>query len=106
MKIYVTRTVSDWFEDKPIELDIKQFDYFSLECLSLLWTLHCWKGKQWEKKQIIESHDLAPNQSISKLLDELDIREIKSAYPHSNRPIKSLFTRYAERAVTAKDNVR
>jgi hypothetical protein len=102
MKIYVTVTASDWFEDKPIELDIKRFEYFSLECQSLLWTLHCWTGKQWEKQQIVESHDLAPNQSISRLIDELDIREIKSAYPNSNRTIKSLFTRYREAVLSLK----
>ncbi len=96
MKINVTVSVSDWFEDKQIELDIKRFDYFTMECKSLLWTLHCWKGKQSEKPQLMESYALAPYQSINKIIDELDIREIKSAYPHSNRTIKSLFTSYKQ----------
>lgn len=94
MKIWVTVTVSDWFEDKPIELDVKRFSFFTLECKSLLWTLHCWKGEHYNKYQLIESHDLAPNQNINTLIDELDIRGIKSEFPASNRTIKSLFTAY------------
>lgn len=96
MKIYVTVTAADWFEDRSMELDPKKFDYFSLECKSLLWTLNCFTGKYYGKQQIVESFTLAPGQSIKKLVDELDIREIKSCNPHANRTIKSLFTEYKE----------
>lgn len=99
MKIYVTVTVSDWFEDRPIELDVKSFSFFTLECKSLLWTLHCWKGHHFTKYQLLESHELSPSQSINYLIDELDIRGIKSEFPASNRTIKSLFIAYKNKTL-------
>lgn len=75
MKIRITETVADWFEDRVIELRTDLYDEYKLVALgnNLIWTLKC-----YSKGKYITKYDLAPTnkERIQKIVKELNITDV------------------------------
>jgi len=76
MKIRITETVADWFEDRTITLRKDLYDNYKLVALgnNLIWTLKC-----YSKGRYMEKYDLAPTskERINEIIKELNITEIE-----------------------------
>jgi len=76
MKILITETVSDWFEDRVIELMTNVYDKYKLVAKgnNMIWSLEC-----FSKGKYITHYDLAPTskERINEIIKELNITEIK-----------------------------
>lgn len=75
MKIRITETVADWFQDRTINLNTYLYDNYKLVALgtSMLWTLKC-----YSKGKYITKYDLAPTnkERIQKIVKELNITDV------------------------------
>ncbi len=76
MKIRITVTVSDWFEDRTIELNTSLYDEYKLVAKgnNMIWSLEC-----FSKGKYITHYDLAPTgkERINEIIKQLNITEIK-----------------------------
>lgn len=86
MKILITKSVSDWFEDEWIELDTTKFDHYKLRANEMVWQLECFKTKFGESFYI-DHFDISPQFDVKILIRELNVTEIKG---NNCRTIKDL----------------
>ncbi len=84
LKVLTTETVSDWYQNKWVEVDVKKYSYFTLEASEMRWDL---KGHyRKDGRFIYDSFFLAPEFNTKSIVDKIDIREIIGN--HYKKPIQ------------------